>query len=163
MSDKIIFRTPLSSNAQEMKQIARDTGVLSVNSTYYYALMSRHFGETCLVVECEGQVCGYVIGYCPPDKPDTLFIWQVGVSKDWQGKGLGKKLLIALVERNKPAFVEATIAPDNKASINLFQSVARHFGSDHIFSDTAFFSEEDLGEDETPEHLMQIGPIELKF
>ncbi|MCB2181902.1 MAG: diaminobutyrate acetyltransferase [Desulfobulbaceae bacterium] len=159
MDDQMIFRPSTSRDALAMHSLARDSQVLSVNSTYYYALMARHFQATCMVAESEGRVCGYVIGYCPPDQPDTLFVWQVGVAKPCQGKGLGKKLLIALIKARNPDFLEATIAPDNQPSINLFRSVARHFNVGCIFSETSYFSQEDLGTDEKAEHLMKIGPF----
>lgn len=162
MSESITLRHPVSGDCRAMRQIARDSQVLSVNSTYYYALMARHFQTTCMVAEDQGRVCAYVTGFCPPGQTDTLFVWQVGVAGAWQGKGLGKKLLIALIEKNRPDFMEATIAPDNQASISLFKSVARHFGADHTFSKTPYFSEEDLGAGEGVEHLMQIGPLQTK-
>ncbi len=162
MDEQILFRQPTSHDARAMRFLARDSQVLSVNSTYYYALMARHFQATCMVAEGAGGICAYVIGYCPPGRAETLFVWQVGVAGACQGKGLGKKLLIALIQKNNPDFAEATIAPDNQPSIRLFQSVARHFGADHTFSRTPFFSEEDLGAGEGAENLMQIGPLQTK-
>lgn len=160
MDDQILFRPPASHDARAMRFLARDSRVLSVNSTYFYALMARHFQATCMVAEGdEGDLCGYVVGYCPPEQSDTLFVWQVGVAKSCQGQGLGKRLLSSLLQHNQPDFLEATIDPDNQASINLFRSVARHFGVSHIFSEEPFFSKEDLGIDENAEHLMQIGPF----
>ncbi len=162
MEEQIVICPPTSNKALEMKQIAKDSGVLSVNSTYFYALMARHFRATCQVALLHDQVCGYVIGYRPPEQPDTLFVWQVGVAVEFQGKGLGNKLLTALVDAARPDFLEATIAPSNKPSVNLFKSVARGFGTDHIFADHPFLGAVDLGPDEEAEHLMRIGPFESK-
>ncbi len=160
MNNQLRFRQPNSGDAKGMRLLARESQVLSVNSTYFYALMARHFQATCMVAEGdEGGLCGYVIGYCPPEQPDTLFVWQIGVAKSCQGAGLGKRLLSSLLQQKQPAFLEATIAPGNQASINLFCSVARHFDVSHIFSEEPFFSEEDLGIDENAEHLMQMGPF----
>jgi diaminobutyrate acetyltransferase len=145
MDDQLIFRSPTSRDAVAMQILARNSQVLSVNSTYYYALMARHFQATCMVAEGAGGICAYVIGYCPPGQPDTLFVWQVGVAGARQGQGLGKRLLVALILQQRPAFLEATIAADNQASINLFHSVARHFDTGHTFSQQAFFNKEDLG------------------
>lgn len=159
MDNQILFRPPTSGDARGMRFLAQDSQVLSVNSTYYYALMARHFHDTSMVAENDGSICGYVTGYSPPDQPDSLFVWQVGVARLCQGKGLGKQLLLALVAANKPEFVEATIAPDNQASINLFQSVARQLKADCTFAKEPFFTEEELGAGEHAEHLMRIGPI----
>ncbi|MBA3008262.1 MAG: diaminobutyrate acetyltransferase [Proteobacteria bacterium] len=159
MDDQILFRSPASHDATAMRLLAQGSQVLSVNSTYYYALMARHFQTTCMVAEGAASLCGYVIGYCPPEQADTLFVWQVGVARLSQGKGLGKRLLISLLQQKRPDFLEATIAPDNQPSINLFSSVARHFDTDHTFSEAPFFNEEDLGAGEKGEHLMRIGPF----
>lgn len=159
MDDPICFRLPTSRDARAMRFLAQDSKVLSVNSTYYYSLMSRHFRDTCLVAESRGSICAYVTGYSPPGQADTLFVWQVGVGRQFQGQGLGKKLLSALVKSRKPDFLEATIALDNQASINLFRSVARDFGTGHTFSEDSFFNEEDLGAGDKAEHLMRIGPF----
>ncbi|MBU0680958.1 MAG: diaminobutyrate acetyltransferase [Proteobacteria bacterium] len=159
MNDQILFRPPTSRDAVAMRILARDSQVLSVNSTYYYALMARHFQATCMVAEGAGGICAYGIGYCPPEQPDTLFVWQVGVARAAQGQGLGKRLLIALIQQQRPDFLEATIAPDNRASINLFRSVARQLAAAHTFSKPAFFDAEDLGAGEKAEHLMRIGPF----
>jgi len=159
MDDQILLRPPTSHDARAMRFLAQESQVLSVNSTYYYALMSRHFQATCMVAESGGGICGYVIGYCPPEQPDTLFVWQVGVARTFQGKGLGKRLLIALIEQQRPAFLEATIAPENQTSIKLFGALARHFDARHTFSQTPFFSEEDLDCGEKAENLMRVGPF----
>ena len=160
MNNQLRFRQPNSGDAKGMRLLAHESQVLSVNSTYFYALMARHFQATCMVAESDkGGLCGYVIGYCPPEQPDTLFIWQIGVAKSCQGAGLGKILLSSLLQQQQPALLEATIAPGNQASINLFRSVARHFGVSHIFSEEPFFSGDDLGVEQEAEHLMQIGPF----
>ena len=159
MNDQILFRPPTSKDARAMCSLARDSQVLSVNSTYYYALMARHFQSTCLVGEGAVGIRGYVIGYCPPCQPDTLFVWQVAIAQLYQGQRLGKQMLVSLIDSKKPYYLEATITPDNMASINLFRSVARHFGVSYTFSDTPFFKEEDLAAGEHAEHLMRIGPL----
>ena len=153
------LRSPLGQDASAMQSIARESGTLSVNDTYYYALMARHFAPTCLVAERDGRVCGYVTGYQIPEQQNTLFIWQVGVAEASQGRGLGKIMLCTLIDRNRAEFLEATITPDNHASLKLFKAIARQYGVKWHFSAAEFFSRSDLGPDEKVEHLMRIGPI----
>lgn len=162
MIDDIHIHDPVRGDGPAMRQIARDTGVLSVNSAYYYALMARHFQTTCLVARQRDTVCAYITAFFLPDRPETLFVWQIGVAGEAQGNGLGGKLLVALVKKTRPVFMEATIDPGNTASINVFKSAARHFGADCLFSGTPFFDKADLGATEPPENLMRIGPIHLK-
>ncbi|AGF77599.1 diaminobutyrate acetyltransferase [Desulfocapsa sulfexigens DSM 10523] len=156
---QISFRSPTSYDATTMQLLAVDSKVLSVHDTYYYALMARHFEETCVIAECEGIPCGYVTAYIPPGQPDTLFIWQVGVARKFQGKGVGRSMLLSLLNAVRPDFLEATISPDNQASIGLFRSVAKFFAAEHTFSEKPFFTAEDLGAAEAVEHLMHIGPF----
>lgn len=158
MYENVTFRYPVSADGPALRRIASDSRVLAVNSGYYYALMVRHFSATCLVAEIDSRVCGYIIGYCPPAQPDTLFVWQVGVGPEWQGKGMGRKMLISLVQKKGPKFLEATIDPDNRASVKLFKSVARQMGASYDFGQAPFFSEADLS-GEPAEHLMRIGPF----
>ena len=158
-TDNIQIAHPVRGDGPAMKRIAQETGVLSVNSTYYYALMARLFQNACMVARCGQTVCGYITGFFLPDRPGTLFVWQIGVSPAAQGKGLGKRLLVALAQQARPEFIEATIDPDNTASINVFKSAARHLNADWVFSDTPFFDKIDLGETEPPENRMRIGHI----
>ena len=72
-----------------MRDIAAATETLDVNSTYAYLLMATDFAETSIVVVgVDGAVCGFITGYRPPRRPDTLFVWQVAVAPDAQGRGL---------------------------------------------------------------------------
>lgn len=161
MTEGITLCHPVSHDSRAMKQIAGESRILSVNSTYYYALMARDFKRTCMVALYGKLMCGFVTGYASPGPSNTLVVWQVGVAGDWQGKGIGRKLLIALIKENQPDFLEATCASNNQAAINLFESAARYFGVNALFSEIPFFAEDDLGENDEPEHLMQIGPIKL--
>jgi L-2,4-diaminobutyric acid acetyltransferase len=135
--NSIQLNKPRRGDGPAMRVIARDTGVLSVNSAYYYAMMARCFSDTCLVARSGEQVCGYIAALFLPAQPETLFVWQIGVSRAAQGKGIGKQMLIRLIERARPAFLEAT------------------------FSDKPFFTQSDMGSTDAPEHLMRIGPIQL--
>ncbi len=158
MASRLAIRPATGRDARAMRQLAVDTGVLSVNSTYYYALMAKIFGATAMVAEADGALCGYVTAFPPPGREDTVFVWQVGVAAERRGQGVGKELLAALIRARAPRFVEATIAPSNKASINLFTAVARLCGAGHQFQGP-FFTEEELGAGEEAEHLFRIGPL----
>ncbi|HER62486.1 MAG TPA: diaminobutyrate acetyltransferase [Desulfobacteraceae bacterium] len=158
MTREITMRSPVSRDAQAMRQLAIDSRVLSVNSTYYYALMARMFGDTSLIAEEGGRLCGYVTAFRPPLQKNTIFVWQVGVA-DWiQGKGIGKQMLNTIIKQQQPEFLEASIAPDNLASRNLFTSVARQWGADHVYEEP-FFTVEDLGSQEGEELLFRLGPL----
>lgn len=158
MTREITLRSPVSRDAQAMRELARDSQVLSVNSTYYYALMSRMFGDTSIVAEQGERLCGYVTAFRPPRQADTIFVWQIGVAEWAQGKGVGKQMLSAIIDRQQPGFLEASIAPDNLASRNLFTAVARQMDVGYVYEEP-FFTVEDLGSREGEELLFRLGPL----
>ncbi|MCB9730581.1 MAG: diaminobutyrate acetyltransferase [Deltaproteobacteria bacterium] len=144
-----------------MWTLVRDSGVLEANSCYAYMLLCTHFADTCLVAERDGRGVGFVAAYRPPTHPDAVFVWQVGVSAEARGQGLGKRLLHALLRSpgcRDVHFLEATVGSSNVASQRLFRAVARELGVDCAVQ--RGFSGADFGplahEDE---ELFRIGPI----
>jgi len=162
-TDGIVFRHPTTQDGQYFWELAKASGTLDVNSPYHYLIMCRHFGNTCLAAEKQGEVVGFVTAYIPPDAPDTLFVWQVAVNGKERGQGLGLHLLINLFKKMKSLNVkhlDATITPSNHASINLFTAAARELDAPFEF-EKEFFSAADFGKNtHAPELLFHIGPID---
>jgi ribosomal protein S18 acetylase RimI-like enzyme len=56
-----------------------------------------------LVALDRGVICGMVtatkLGH--PDKPSQLFINEVGVHSDWQGRGVGRRLMTAILAEGR--------------------------------------------------------------
>ncbi|MCZ7582910.1 MAG: diaminobutyrate acetyltransferase [Deltaproteobacteria bacterium] len=110
-------------DAAAVWRLVRETGVLDVNSPYAYLMAFRHFAGTCLVAERGTSPDGFVLAFCPPARPDTVFVWQIGVAKNAQGRGVGGKLLDTLTDRfakQSGRYLEATVTPSNEASQKLF-------------------------------------------
>lgn len=137
---------------------------LDTNSVYCNLLQCTHFAETCAVAEGPGSdhdIVGFASAYLLPDKPDTLFVWQIAVSGQARGQGLGKCLLKEILSRpacREVAYLETTITENNHASRALFQSLAKEYSGDlqakPLFDKNAHFS----GHHDT-EVLLRIGPI----
>ena len=134
---------------------------LDANSPYAYLLVCRSFSETSAVAVDDGRVVGFLTGLSSAAAPNTLFVWQVGVSQSHQGLGIAKRMLLAILER--PAldidFIEATVTPNNVASIRLFASVAKQLEASHEVTPcfpSSFFPDPSDHEDE---ELHRIGPI----
>lgn len=146
-----------------MWQLAHLTGRLDVNTRYTYLLLCSHFADTSLVAtgRKERELVGFVMGYRPPPKDTSVFVWQIGVHPDYQGHGLGGRMLAALLAR--PAcsgveFLEATVTPSNLASERLFQKFAEQLGCGCLR--TPHFPAELFGPTgHEAEHLMRIGPL----
>jgi len=140
-----------------------ETGVLDKNSAYLYLLLCRDFADTCVVAEIDGSVVGFVTGYRLPASPDVLFIWQVGVAAAAQRQGVALRMLIELIDRVGRAslkFIEATVAPSNTASRNLFASLARKLDLPLTVVPEDGFSERDFPPgDHEAEPRVRIGPV----
>jgi len=142
-------------------RLARDSGALDTNSCYAYLLLCSDFCDTCFVAYDGDQLAGFVVGYVPPQRPDVVFIWQIGVATDYRGQGLGRELLSRLVDHaaaDGARYLEATVTPSNRASQRLFRSLAdrrgweltvnRHF-DDELFPEVQH----------EQEFLIRIGPF----
>lgn len=109
-----------------MWRIARDSRVLDVNASYAYLLWARDFAATSVVaVDDRGEPCGFVSGYRRPDRPDTLMVWQVAVDDAQRGRGIARRMLEEIFDRDDDVTaMETTITEDNAASIALFTAFA---------------------------------------
>lgn len=125
------FRMPTVADGAAMWALVRDIGTLEPNSAYCYLLMGAHFAETCLLAERDGEPVGLVVGFRSPAQPEVVFVWQVGVREDARGQGVAQELLRRLLAQRACAgvrFLEATVAPSNRASAALFRGLARDLG-----------------------------------
>lgn len=161
----IAFRQPDKHDGASIARLVRDTGVLDVNSEYAYLLVGEHFGRTSVIAEVDGQLAGFISAYCPPDKPDTVFVWQVGVAEAGRGRGIATRMLQAIVRRPACAqvsYLDTTISPSNTASMALFRGFARKLGTD--VTETELFSADLFGDggDHEPEVLFRIGPFDTQ-
>ncbi|CAN0046384.1 unnamed protein product, partial [Chrysoparadoxa australica] len=162
-NDGVIFRSPALDDGAAIWQLVVGTGVLDANSPYAYLLVAEHFAATSVVAELDGRVVGFISAYCPPDKTDTVFVWQVGVAEAGRGRGIATRMLQDIVLRPACAgvsYLDTTIGPSNDASMALFRGFARRMHADvnetELFPAAAFPGD---GEHE-PEILFRIGPFD---
>jgi L-2,4-diaminobutyric acid acetyltransferase len=135
---------------------------LDTNSPYAYLLLCSDFAETGAVVEADGGLAGFVLGYRPPTRPEAWFVWQVGVSPAHRGLGLGTALLervLGRLVRKGVTHLEATVTPSNEASEALFHNVARRAGAE-IATETAFGADLFPSGDHEAEIRLRIGPFD---
>eukprot|EP01006_Ploeotia_vitrea_P023335 TRINITY_DN55772_c0_g1_i1.p1 TRINITY_DN55772_c0_g1~~TRINITY_DN55772_c0_g1_i1.p1 ORF type:complete len:258 (+),score=96.21 TRINITY_DN55772_c0_g1_i1:36-809(+) len=178
--DDYTFRVPELSKGDgaAMQRVARDSKVLETNTLYCYVMYVDHFGaDGCIVVErtpedgeeTEEQggrrVVGYVQGHRIPERPDTVFVWQVGVDSSDRRRGLARRLLFELASRlakeRDVKYLEATVTPSNTASRKLFRSFARSVDAECVESE--HYTDDVFGSSgHEPEDLFRIGPFDLK-
>lgn len=154
-----VLRPPRVGDGAEIWRIAKESRVLDVNSSYAYLLWCRDFAGTSLVAESGGRVVGFVIGYLRPDRPDTVFVWQVAVDRSQRGRGTGTALIQRLLDNvaaHGATALETTVAPDNPASIAMFGSVARRRGAE--MTRQPLFEPGVFPDHHTAEDLYRIAP-----
>lgn len=158
--DTVSIRPATPSDGAEMWRLVKEGVGLDENSSYAYLLLCKLFSATCLAARRRGELVGFVIGFRPPERPQAVFVWQIGVAPQCRGQGLASRLLDALVERPSCAdvrYLEASVTPDNTASRALFQGFARRHG---VACEVSPFLDAELFPDgHEAEELFTIGPL----
>lgn len=121
------YRPPLTGDGSALWALACRAG-LDENSPYAYLLWTAYFADSSVVAEVGGRIAGFVNGFRVPERPDTLFVWQVGVDAEHRGAGIARGMLVALVARCPwLRYVEATVNPSNAPSAALFRGLGARF------------------------------------
>lgn len=152
------FRESTSEDGAAIWELIRECKPLDENSVYCNLIQCDHFRNTCVVVELEGKIVGWVSAYIVPDDPEAIFVWQVAVSKDARGMGLGRRMLQHLIERKVCKDVtrlQATITRDNEASWALFRSFADNQGGE-LEAEAHFTRETHFQGEKATEHMVTI-------
>lgn len=145
VSHDLRLRKPDPRDGADIWSLIKSCKPLDENSMYANLIQADHFRETCVVAEYRGEIAGWVSGHIIPDT-NELFVWQVAVGPTARGLGLGKKMLLELIERDvcrDAVALKTTITRDNAASWALFKSFARTVGGElddepHFERDTHF-------------------------
>jgi len=158
---EIKLRAPNLEDGMSVYRLIQSCPPLDTNSSYCNILQTSHFASTSVAAERNGQVVGFISGYLLPDKPDTLFIWQVAVDEEARGIGLASRMLINLLTRSackNVSYLETTITQDNTPSWNLFRGIAKRLSAD---LQSAVWLEKDAHFDgqHDSEALVRIGPF----
>lgn len=133
------------------------------NSSYAYLLFAHHFSRTCTVAESDGEAAGFVLGFCPPETPDTLFVWQIAVAPGHRGRGIGVEMLASLLERlgERVRYLEATVTPSNGASRAMFRAFASRMNAPCVEDTEPLFPRERFPDGHEEERMLRIGPIDV--
>lgn len=134
---------------------------LDTNSSYCNLLQCSHFANTSVAAEKAGHLVGFISGYIIPDRPDTLFIWQVAVSEQARGLGLASRMLEHILNRSHSTsiqYLETTITQDNEASWALFKRLSRSYNA-NFTSSTWMDRDKHFEGLHDSEELVRIGPL----
>src|SRR5690625_3657969 len=135
-AEPVQIRSPHRGEGGDMWRLARDGGELDLNSSYAYLVLAEDFASTCRIAVSAGEVVGFLLGYQPPQRPGSVFVWQVAVRADQRGRRLAARMLEDLVDALPGVHtLEATVTEDNTASRRLFASFARGRGAELTWSE----------------------------
>lgn len=163
-SQPIKFRKPVLTDGMSVYQLIQSCPPLDTNSSYCNFLQCGHFSSTSVAAERDGELVGFISGYIVPERPDTLFIWQVAVDKQARGLGLASKMLTQLLNRdicNDVHFLETTITEDNLPSWNLFKRLAKHIDAE-LQSAVWLDKQIHFNDQHDSESLVRLGPFNLE-
>lgn len=83
-------------------------------------LFFDHFWQTSFIMEHDGQIVGFLIGFLSPSLPDEAYIHFVGVHPAYRKQGIAKSLyeyFFDFMRKNHRSVVHCVTAPVNKTSI----------------------------------------------
>lgn len=159
----LTFRKPKPTDGQLLNALVARCSPLDTNSTYCNLLQCTHFAETSIAaMNAQDELVGFISGYIPPSRPNTLFVWQVAVDASCRGHGLALRMLMALIQRCREEksiqYIETTITPGNAASEALF---SRAYKELNIVTDkTVLFSRKiHFADQHDDEVLWRGGPL----
>lgn len=157
----VVLRAPLPTDAYQLNKLVAASPPLDANSVYCNLLQCLHFADTSVAALVDDEVIGFISAYCPPNEPETLFVWQVVVAKSGRGSGLAKHMLKWLVDQpstEKAMRLATTITLNNVASWALFESFARDCGVIPAKS-LLFQKEHHFANQHDDEYLLRIDPL----
>jgi L-2,4-diaminobutyric acid acetyltransferase len=156
----LLLRSPRVEDGPALWRLAREAGGLDVNSPYAYLLLGHLFADTCVVAEDGSGPAGFVAALPIPGRPETIFVWQVGVHPARRRQGVAARMLRHLLGRPACRAVralEATVTPGNHASRALFLRLAAEMGAT-CRTVSGFGRSLFPGGTHEPELLVRVGP-----
>ena len=79
-----------------------------------------HFAPTSFVLESDGELVGFLLGFLSQTHPDEAYVHFVGVHPDYRRVGLGRRLyerFFAAAQMNGRRFVRSVTSPSNARSL----------------------------------------------
>lgn len=111
-----------------------------------------------------GALVGFISGYLVPERPDTLFIWQVAVDESARGQRLATKMLSHILKRpfcQGVRYLETTITEDNQPSWGLFRTLSKNLGAEYQ-SAPWLDKQAHFDDQHDSESLIRIGPFNFE-
>lgn len=126
MSSKVIIENLNESNIIELKEIFEKAGhFVAARGISDYWLYARLFNNTCIVAKDNDVLVGALLAFCDQTKSyKEIYIQDVAVLPEYQGKGIGTLLLKEFMNRAKSLNVNRvwlTSEADNDSAMKLWK------------------------------------------
>jgi len=157
----INLRQPLPEDGSQAFKLISQCPPLDANSMYCNLLQCSHFSSTSVIAVSDNDVVGFISAYIIPERPNTLFVWQVAVSSQARGQGLATRMLQNILERSlchNVSYLETTITESNQASWALFNGLSSKLKTE-LHSSVMFDRIQHLDNAHDTEMLVSIGPF----
>jgi L-2,4-diaminobutyric acid acetyltransferase len=166
---ELFLRAATAEDGARVWAFVKEHGALEINSAYSYLLMATHFGRHCVIAETAvdadpadaKDLAGFVFAYRPPDKPQELFVWQIGVHPKLRKRHVAKRMLhelLSLPANRGVQYITAVVATDNEPSRALLRGFADDANVDceeNEFPAARMFPQGHAAED-----LFRVGPLD---
>lgn len=162
-AQSISLRSPSLSDGMAVFRLVKNCPPLDQNSSYCNLLQCSHFASTSVAAFIGDELVGFISGYAIPDRPDTLFIWQVAVAEKARGLGLASRMLLHVLDRPHTtdiAYIETSITDTNSASWALFKRFSKTLSAD-LQSSEWMDKQAHFSDQHDSEALVRIGPFKL--
>lgn len=96
---------------------------LELHTPFTYWTLFNYFSNLCFLMEEEERILGFISGVRSSLDKDIVYLWQVGVSKEYRGKNYASLLIdhfvkaVIDIDCNK---IQVSISPENESSYNAF-------------------------------------------
>ena len=89
-------------------------------------LFLNHFNDTSFVIEKDGQMIGFLIGFISPALKDEAYVHFMGVHPDFRKKGIGTTLyerFFEICQKHGRRIIRACTSPVNRGSVVFHQRI----------------------------------------
>lgn len=122
----MLIRKVTLSDVILLRELAKMCKPLDVHTPYTYWVMCNFFGDGCFILQDGSKPIGYIMTLT---KENTLFIWQIGITEEYQGQNYSSNLLAAVEQyarEKKLTKMQVSIAPTNANSYHAFHRYCHH-------------------------------------
>ncbi|HOI76464.1 MAG TPA: GNAT family N-acetyltransferase [Methanofastidiosum sp.] len=96
---------------------------LELHTSFTYWAIFNYFSNLCFLMIEDEKLIGFISGIRSSLDKDAVYLWQIGVSKEYRGKKYASRLIDHLIKGaifldcNR---IQVSISPENESSYNTF-------------------------------------------